>query len=199
MKKLLLTLGLSLACLGNYANAQSVLQLGYPGHAGSGCPAGTASAILSPDNTALTLLFDQYVAQAGGASRLSMDRKNCNISIPVLVPEGYSVSILTVDYRGFVSIPRGGSGRFSAEYFFAGSRGPVVARDFLSGSDEDFTITNNLGIQAMVWSACGADVNLRVNTNMLVRTNRQMEEALGVVDSADFQTGIIFHLKFKRC
>lgn len=51
----------------------------------------------------------------------------------------------------------------------------------------------------MVWSACGADVNLRVNTNMLVRSNRQMEEAFGIVDSADFQTGIIFHLKFKRC
>jgi hypothetical protein len=199
MKKILLTLGLSLAFLSNYAHAQSVLQLGYPAHAGSGCPAGTASASLTPDGSALTLLFDQYVAQAGGDTRLAMDRKNCNISIPVLVPEGFSVSILTVDYRGFVSIPFGGSARFSAEYFFAGSRGPIAARDFLSGSEGDFTITNNLGIQAMVWSACGADVNLRVNTNMLVRTNRLREEAMAVVDSADFQTGIVFHLKFKRC
>jgi len=180
-------------------NAQSVLQLGYPSHAGNGCPVGTASASLAPDGSALTLLFDQYVAQAGGLTGLSMDRKTCNISIPVLVPEGYSVSILTVDYRGFVSIPYGGSGRFSAEYFFAGTRGPIAARNFSSGSEGDYTITNNLGIQAMVWSPCGADVNLRVNTNMLVRTNRMMEDALAVVDSADFQTGIVFHLKYQRC
>ena len=51
----------------------------------------------------------------------------------------------------------------------------------------------------MVWSPCGADVNLRVNTNMLVKTNRMMEDAMGVVDSADFQTGIVYHLKFQRC
>ena len=61
------------------------------------------------------------------------------------------------------------------------------------------SLTRQLGVQAMVWSACGADVQLRVNTNMLVKTNRQMEEALAVVDSADFQTGIVFHLQFQRC
>lgn len=199
MKNIIISLGFFLIFLLSSVNAQSVLQLGFPGHAGTGCPVGTASAILAPDGSALTLLFDQYVAQAGGATRLSMDRKNCNISIPVLVPEGFSVSILTVDYRGFVSIPRGGSGKFSAEYFFAGSRGPIVTRNFQSGLEDDYHITNKLGIQAMVWSACGADVNLRVNTSMLVKTNRFMDDAMGVVDSADFQTGIIFHLKYRRC
>ncbi len=199
MKNIFITLGLSVAFALSTANAQSVLQLGIPAHAGSGCPAGTASASLSPDGSALTLLFDQYVAEAGGMTGLSVDRKTCNISIPVLVPEGFSVSILTVDYRGFVSIPFGGSGRFSAEYFFAGSRGPIATKNFFSGSEGDFNITNNLGIQAMVWSPCGADVNLRVNTNMLVKTNRMMEDAMGVVDSADFQTGIVYHLKFQRC
>ena len=97
MKNIFITLGLSIVVFLSTAHAQSVLQLGYPGHAGSGCPAGTASASLSPDGSALTLLFDQYKAEAGGMTGLSMDRKTCNISIPVLVPEGYSVSILT-DY-----------------------------------------------------------------------------------------------------
>ena len=142
MKKIFITLGLSLAFALSHANAQSVLQLGYPSHAGNGCPIGTASASLSPDGSSLTLLFDQYVAQAGGETRLLLDRKTCNISIPVVVPEGYSVSILTVDYRGFVSIPYGGSGRFSAEYFFAGSRGPLVSKNFLSGAEGDYTISN---------------------------------------------------------
>lgn len=199
MKNVIITILLSLVFIQTAVYAQSNLELGYPGYAGSGCPAGSASVTLSPDGTSLTLLFDNYVAQAGGSSGLSMDRKNCNISIPVAVPDGYSVSILTVDYRGFISLPFGGSGRFSAEYFFAGSRGPIASRNFIPGREENFTITNRLGVEAMVWSSCGADVNLRVNTNMLVRSNRYLDEAMGVVDSADFQTGIIFHLRLRRC
>lgn len=199
MKNLLIGILLSLIFVQTAVFAQSNLELGYPGYAGSGCPVGSASVTLSPDNTSLSLLFDNYVAQAGAATGLSMDRKNCNISIPVLVPSGYSVSIITVDYRGFTSIPIGGSGRFSAEYFFAGSRGPIASRNFIPGREENFTITNRLGVEAMVWSTCGADVNLRVNTNMLVRSNRFLDDAMGVVDSADFQTGIIFHMQIRRC
>ena len=199
MRNTIIVLSLALTFLVSSVNAQSSLQLGFPSHAGNGCPAGSASITLSPDGSALTLLFDQYLAQAGGISGLQMDRKNCNISIPVLVPEGYSVSILTVDYRGFISIPYGGMARFSSEYFFAGSRGPIAQRSFQGGMEDNYTITNRLGVQAMVWSACGADVNLRVNTNMLVRTNNRMDDAMAVVDSADFQTGIIFRLSFRRC
>ena len=58
--------------------AQSALadtiQLGQPAYGGTGCPAGTASVSLSPDNQAISILFDQYVVEAGGAK--GFDRKN---------------------------------------------------------------------------------------------------------------------------
>lgn len=53
-----------------------------------------------------------------------MERKTCNIAVPVHVPQGYSVSIFQIDYRGFNSLPYGAYSRFNVEYFFAGTQGP---------------------------------------------------------------------------
>src|SRR3954467_5616314 len=76
------------------------IRLGQPAYGGTGCPGGSASVALSPDQQAISILFDQYVAQAGGS--VAFDRKNCNIAIPIHVPQGFSVSVLAIDYRGFV-------------------------------------------------------------------------------------------------
>lgn len=180
------------------ANANGIT-LGEPGYGGSGCPAGSASVTLSPDSTSLSIIFDEYMVEAGGDTRKRIARKNCSIAIPVNVPQGFSVSIIDVDYRGYVSLPRGAQARFSAEYFFAGRRGPRFVKSFRGYTDDDYLISNKLGVHATVWSACGADVNLRVNSSMLVRTNRRKEEALATVDSADFASGIVYQLQWKTC
>lgn len=180
------------------AFSQDTIQLGYPASGGNGCPAGTASAVLSPDGKALSIIFDQFVTEAGQGSGRTMDRKSCNIAVPVHVPNGFSISILAVDYRGFVSLPQGATARLQAEYFFAGMRGPVFAKDFLGRQDTNYTFNNQLGVQAMVWSPCGADVNLRVNASMMVR-NSGYQTAMATVDSADFSAGIIYQVQMRRC
>jgi hypothetical protein len=115
MKKILSLLFLASA-LTTTAFADDI-QLGEPGYAGQGCPSGSASVTLSPDNKSLSILFDEYFVEAGGRKKLQ--RKNCTIAIPVHVPTGFSVSLIDVDYRGYVMVPRGGMARFTAEYFFA--------------------------------------------------------------------------------
>lgn len=196
MKKIKLMLGLIF--LTAFAAHADDIALGEPGYGGSGCPQGTVSATLSPDQKQLSLIFDEYLVEAGGDFRKNV-RKNCNIAIPVHVPQGFSISIVDVDYRGYVSLPRGASARLSTEYFFAGRRGPRFNKTFRGYTDEDFDFSNQIGIGALVWSACGADTILRVNSSMLVRSNRSNEEALAIVDSADFDAGIIYQLQWKRC
>lgn len=179
--------------------SQDGLQLGYPIYNGNGCPMNSASVALNEDRSALTILFNDFVVQAGMGSGLSMDRKKCDIAIPVHVPQGYMVSILTIDYRGFVSLPYGGQGRFSAEYFFAGQRGPSATKIFNGGMEDDYIFTNKLSIESMVWSECGMPVTLRVSSGLFVRTNRAFEDAMASVDSADLKSGVVFHLQYKRC
>jgi hypothetical protein len=106
------------------------IELGEAGYGGTGCPNGSASVTLSPDQKTLSILFDQYVVEAGGETGRVLDRKGCNISIPVKVPHGYAISLIKVDYRGFNFLPRSAQSTFSVEYFFAGSRGPLSFRNF---------------------------------------------------------------------
>jgi hypothetical protein len=178
--------------------AHGDISLGEPGYGGTGCPGGTVSVTLSPDQKSLSLLFDQYQLAVGGESGKSFDRKSCNIAIPVHVPQGLSVSILNIDFRGFNHLPQSATSQFNVEYFFAGTRGPKFQRQFHGILDEDYLINNKLTAEAVVWSGCGADVNLRTNSSMKLNTvsNR---EAMASIDSEDVNAAIVYQLQWRAC
>ena len=142
--------------LSTLAHADDI-SLGQPGYGGTGCPGGSVSATLSPDAKSLSLLFDSYQVEAGGDTGKSFDRKSCNIAIPVHVPQGLSISVLAIDYRGYNNVPTGGTTDFNVEYFFAGAQGPSFKKTFKGPLDEDYTIHNDLTAQSIVWSACASN------------------------------------------
>lgn len=197
MKMNKIALLVAIALTSAFAFADDIY-LGTPGYGGTGCPAGTVSVTLSPDAKNLSLLFDEYQVSVGGQTGRSFDRKSCNIAIPVHVPQGYSVSVLKVDYRGFNYLPQYASSQFNVEYFFAGSQGPSFRKSFYGPINNDYLIHNELGVSALVWSACGVDVNLRTNSSIRIRTvyNR---EAIATVDSEDVNAAIIYRLQWRRC
>lgn len=174
------------------------IRLGEPEYGGTGCPAGSASVSLSPDSKAISILFDQYVVEAGGAK--SFDRKNCNIAIPVQVPNGYSVAVMAIDYRGFIGLTAGARATLSVNYFLAGQgRGVSTSKTFQGAVSDNYLKSDRLGIESLVWSACGASTILRANTSMLVQSNRYREQAMATVDSADIESGLVYHIQFRQC
>lgn len=199
MKTMLIgAIALGALAMAGSASAQDDIRLGVPGYGGTGCPSGSVSTTLSPDEKSLSLIFDEYAVSAGGTTGRSFDRKSCNVAIPVHVPQGYSVAVLAVDYRGFNHLPAGASSQFNVEYFFAGSRGPAFRRNFGGPLDSDYTISNELQAESVVWSACGADVNLRTNSSMRISTVRNAE-AMATVDSEDVNAAIVYHLQWRAC
>jgi hypothetical protein len=175
------------------------LVLGEPQYGGNGCPAGSASATVSPDGSAISILFDQYIAEAGNTTGRRIDRKSCNLAVPVQVPQGYSVAVFQVDYRGFNAVPVGGMNRFDVEYFWAGARGPRLTRTFTGPTNQDFSLSDNLMAQTLVWTPCGESVNLRINSSMMAQSNARMEQTMGIVDSADISSGLVYHVQWRRC
>ena len=175
------------------------VQLGIPAFAGSGCPMGSASVALSPDAQELSILFDNYAVEAGGSTGISIARKNCTIAIPVHVPQGYSVSLIRVDYRGFNSLPAGAYSKFDASYFFAGSAGPSQSKTWYGSMTNGFLLTSNLMLTDMVWSRCGDSVLLRAATSLYLRNTNPMIEALSTVDSVDVSAGLIYRLSWRHC
>jgi hypothetical protein len=178
------------------AYAQGGLSLGKPGYGGPGCPGGTASVALSRDGTSLSLRFLRYQVAAGGAR--SFDRKACSLAIPVHVAGGKSVSILSVAYRGFNRLPASATSEFRIESFFSGGQGPVFTRKFSGPQQGSFAIAEAAAVKASVWSSCGADVTLRTNSSLLVRSaNGRIASAS--VTSQDVQSAIVYTLQWRNC
>lgn len=201
MKKTIIALVATLLSLG--ANASNDIALGEPSYGGTGCPQGTVGITLSPDAKVLSLIFDQYMAEAGKSVGKTLDRKTCNLSVPIHVPQGMSVSVLKVDYRGYTYVPKNAEAKFNVEYFLksfnSSTTGPKASRTFKGYVDSDYLISNQLGLSAVVWSACGEDINLRVNSSMTAKTNAKKEDVLATVDSTDIAAGIIYQLQWRKC
>jgi hypothetical protein len=177
----------------------SNLRLGQPIYGGTGCPAGSAAATLSPSEDAISILFDQYWVEAGGVTTKNLDRKSCNVAIPVYVPQGYSVAIFSIDYRGFVNLPSGSYAALDSEYFWAGIRGPIMRREGFGPLNTDYVLRDEVRTETLVWSPCGQSINLRVNTSLQVKTNSRFEQTLATVDSADITSGLVYHLQWRNC
>ena len=136
--------------------------------------------------------------EAGGETTKKFDRKSCNIAIPVHVPQGQSVSVLAIDYRGYNNVPAGATTDFNVEYFFAGTRGPAFKKTFRGPLDEDYLIQNKLVAESLIWSRCGEDVNLRTNSSIRVNTKNN-KQALATVDSEDVNAAIVYLLQWRKC
>jgi hypothetical protein len=201
MGKLILTAVMCLMSVGAYA--ANDIALGEPSYGGTGCPQGTVGITLSPDSKVLSLIFDQYMAEAGKSAGKTLERKTCNLSVPIHVPQGLSVSVLKVDYRGYVYAPKGAQVNFNVEYFLksfnSSTTGPKAARTFKGPYDSEYLVSNQLGLSALVWSACGEDINLRVNSSITARTNPKKDDVLATVDSTDIAAGIIYQLQWQKC
>jgi hypothetical protein len=88
--------------------AQGYYRIGQPSIGGNGCPAQSASASISPDGSAISILFDRFLIdlQPGFYNSVATSRQ-CHFTIPVEVQPGYNLEATYIDYRGFAQIPGG--------------------------------------------------------------------------------------------
>jgi hypothetical protein len=112
----------------------------------------------SPDAKTVSVFFDSYSAITD--FNVLRSRKSCNIGLPIHVPNGLSLGLFKVDYRGYAYVPdrRGHKAKLRAEYFWAGQTGPVLNKVFRRGYDDDFTFTSELNGIAQIYSPCGEDL-----------------------------------------
>ena len=107
-------------------------------------------------------------------------------------------SVLAIDYRGYNNVPVGANSQFNVEYFFAGARGPSFQKTYPGPVDANYLIHNQLTAQSIVWSPCGADVNLRTNSSIRVSTKAN-KQAMATVDSEDVNAAIVYQLQWQKC
>ncbi len=174
------------------------VSIGTPVVNGSGCRQGTAFTILDKDTKELLLVFDDYLVEAYGSSRTA--RKNCSLAIPIHLPKGISVSLISQKIEGFNMIPEGASTVLSTESFFAGSQGDVLTTRFDGALEDIFEVNTALPVETTTPTSTGQDIILRVNTSLRVKTNRYGDYALaGIAAIGEKENSLKYQLKFAKC
>jgi len=173
------------------------LELGIPVIGGNGCSKNSSSVQLNNNKDVIQIRFSDYFVIAD--EQRSLDRKSCNLAIPLHIPEGYSVAVVEANYHGFLSLPENSTLDLNTEYFFVGEESAKLSRQVTGEAFGDFQLTDAVLMENEIWSKCGEDTIMRVNTSMLLKNKKSNELAIAVIDSADINSGILYQIKMRKC
>jgi hypothetical protein len=170
---------------------------------GSGCPAGTAAVAVAPDNTAFTVTYSAYMAMVGVGALPTDLRKNCQLALRVQVPGGFTYAIAQTDYRGFGYLESGATAVQRANYYFQGqSPTTFISHPYTGPLDDNWQNTDNVDLAAMVWSPCGEERFLNINTELRVAagtSDPKTTTSFMSMDSTDTEINTIYHFSWRRC
>jgi hypothetical protein len=195
----LVVAGLSMAAYADGPNPNEVYVNNIV-HAGTGCPIGSVASDISEDAKAFTLLFDNYLVEAGPGIPRGESRKFCQLTVNLHVPQGWSYTLFDVTYAGFANLDSGTSGTEKSTYYFEGnpSGGVTLASTIRGQFNSDYHIQDRLGIDALVWSPCGINRALNIKSAIQVDA-RPGQRALMTIDSIDGELRHIYGIAWRRC
>ncbi|GAA4239744.1 DUF4360 domain-containing protein [Actinomadura meridiana] len=167
---------------------------------GSGCKPGTAAVATASDNTAFTVTYSDYLAQAGGKSSPVDFRKNCQLALRVHVPQGFTYAIAGADYRGFAYLADGASGLERASYYHQGQAQTTPVSHTVDGSYSDnWQFSDRTEMTELVWKPCGEDRNFNINTELRVYKGSSKDTSFMAFDSTDGGVQTTYHFAWKKC
>jgi hypothetical protein len=168
--------------------------------AGSGCPANTVGISVSPGNDAFSVTYSAFHAQVGVGSAPTDARKNCQLNMRIRIPQGYSYAINGLDHRGSAHLEAGASGVQRARYYFSGQApSTFVAHPFNGPFDDAWQTTDNVDIASLIFSPCGADRNININSELRVSAGTSDTATTNSSMTMDSTTSDIYRFAWREC
>lgn len=169
-------------------------------YGGTGCPSGTVSSVLSDDRTIMTLIFDAYVAAIGPGIRITDARKNCQLNINLRYPGGFQYSIFSADYRGYAYLEEGVTGTQRSAYYFSGQLEQTVTEtQWVGPLDEDYVLHDEADSTSIVWSPCGQNGALNINSQVRLTSTNPNATGLLTSDSLDASFRQVVYVQWQKC
>jgi len=170
---------------------------------GSGCPVGSTAIAVSPDNTAFTVTYSNYMAQVGVGALPTDFRKNCQMALQVHVPNGFTYAIVQADYRGYGYLAQGATATQRANYYFQGMSGTSFNTHSFRGPLDDYWQTTDVTpVASLSFAPCGEQRFLNINTELRVNagsSNTRQTTSFMAMDSADGSIDTKYHFAWKKC
>jgi hypothetical protein len=186
------------------ASAPGQVTIEQTSYSGNGCPQGTVSTLLSPDKSVVTFGFDSFQATIGPGSSQVDHQKNCQLHLGLRYPQGFQLSVMTATYHGYVRLDPGVTANFISSYYFSqdawntGSfRTTLQGPEYTNG--KTYTKNDSLETSSVVWSPCGANGILNVNSRIALTSRDQNAAGELSNDDATIKFQQKLFLQWRRC
>jgi hypothetical protein len=160
------------------ASAAHAQTFGEPTLGGTACRGGT-TATVTGSALAPVVVIDGFGAETTPPDAL-MARATCTIAVPVDVPDGRSIAVVGAGYRLDASIATGTTATLSVEGFLAGQQEPPLTRVLTGPFNGRFVGASVVSGADRQWSACGADVIVRMNASVLLQAATPVPSTVSV-------------------
>lgn len=202
-----LTAVLALASATGFAD----VRLGTPLVGGKSCRAGSVSVALTPDQSAMTILFDEASIEVPADARNNEAFGMCNLLVPIELGPGQKLKFTKWDYRGFYSIGDRSQANLMIRnrYMVQGENWtslPTHTRVARSQSNtfrgranltEDFFVESTVPTAGLP-NGCGEDLLLAVDLDMRLFRGDQ-SQAIISLDSSEGTFGATYQMQIERC
>lgn len=191
----------------NFGPAPFPIQMKVLRTFGDGCPQGTVSAAMTPDQTTVSLLFDQLLTEVSASPSPSVVKKTCSVSLSVKFSGQYRVAIVGSDLNGFVHVPTGANSKISVKHWSIYDMGGRNAAKMnfeksFNGPIEQNVVMNNRFQDVPLWSQCGTQMRyspefqfMTINIEITSMNQNPGESLLAAIDSLDMSSnGLTYHL-----
>jgi hypothetical protein len=173
---------------------------------GSGCPAGTATVIASSDSSTFVVTYSSYTAQVGVGAKPTDIRKNCQLSLRITPPQGFTYAVTRVDYGGWAHLEAGASATAGASYYFQGGSATGYTSHGLGspldGAWQAADTSDTPGLASLGSPPCGAQRNLNIDTELRVDAGTSNPDTTTSYVTMDTTRGgfhSVYHLAWQQC
>ncbi|MDQ1296001.1 MAG: hypothetical protein QG608_3888 [Actinomycetota bacterium] len=169
---------------------------------GTGCPGGTTAVVPYPDGTGLHVIYTDYGVRDGAGVPLTEARKNCQVSLQVRAPSGFTYAVSRASYRGHADLVPGTVGTLRSEYRFAGMPQTDIHRHtFTEPFEGPWSVVEVPSADSLQFAPCGENRILNLNTELRVRNGSAAggQVSFLVMDSATTGSSSDYEFEWKTC
>ncbi|MDI6097469.1 DUF4360 domain-containing protein [Actinoplanes sp. NEAU-A12] len=165
---------------------------------GSGCAPGTATVTADADDTGFRVRYRDFVAEAGGGAEPVDRRKNCQLSVLVNIPAGWTVAIAEADYRGRAHLRHGATGLHRTNYYWQGSSGGDSSNQSFSGPFSGAWSTWDVA-PVLHYAPCSGQRVLNINTELRVDSGDSTGTSSMSMRSSEGDVHTLFNFSWGHC
>lgn len=170
---------------------------------GDGCPQGTYSGQITATKPGglpdlLIIFFDEYEAAQGQGVAPTERQKNCNLAINIGVPQGYQFSLFQAQYDGYADLPSSVRGIQRTTYSFPFTNQATFATVINGPYQGAYQRFDNIGLESVVWSPCGAVAPLNLRTSVALQGSRTPSASMNL-EQFTARVEQVYGVQWRQC